>query len=616
MVAEPAPRLEAPPSVKPTYVHQGSVEEKALLRGIVSSGSLSFDIETTGLDPNAANAQIGLLIIECEGHPYLLRHIPSWFPAVIADPDTAKNGFNLKFDLKWLAKKHPEILTLGARNIQDLYVNNLLVKQRRGSGGNNLQAMVAERLGIRIEKDVDHELVDWTGRLTSDMEKYACEDVLLLPDANTELKRITKQTRQLRPWKIESNAVLAVGAMELNGIPLDADLWRHNINQWWIQYWLSMQRLQSQVPDVKNWNSTNQIKAALGMLYGTTPADTKHATMVLLQNHMPILNDVIENRHWSKRLSSWGDSQPKNGNYKVPFLEKYVHAVTGRFHPNWWQLSTMTGRFSCTAPNAQQFPREDDFREMFRAPEGWAFVSLDYEQIEMLVAAYYAPDPLLLSLFRQGIDTHSQVVAWIKGMEYEEFEAMREYDPKQHKNLRQIGKSANFGLLFGMGAPTLRIYSKVNYDVDMSEEEAKRIIGVYFQKFKGLGAMRQRTFQRYNDPRLEEAWIRNLINAQRHLTRADGSLKATTAMNTPIQGTAGYGIKAALRYLMDAELLPYLIGQVHDEMLFLFPRDQLSDLVSTAKECMVKGMRQVLDWQAPVRVDEHIGPSWSESETW
>lgn len=612
MVAVPVPVLDNAPSATPIYVTD-PVDERNLLRSIVSRGEFSFDLETTGLDPHAPGARIGLIIIECGGQAYFLRRVPSWFPVIIADPDTIKRGFNIKFDLKWLAKFHPEILILGARNIQDCYVNNLLVKTKRGSGGNNLQNTVAERLGIRIEKDVDHEQVDWTGPLTPEMERYAVEDVLLLPALDTEVKRLTKQTRQMRPWRIESNAILSVAAMELNGIPLDSGLWNHNINQWWVQLWLAHGRLRAQCPDVKNWNSSNQIKAALGMLYGMTPDDTKHSTLMLLQNTMPILNDLIDYRHWAKRVSSWGDSQPKNGNYKVPFLEKYVHPETGRFHPSWWQLSTMTGRFSCTAPNAQQFPRDDDFREMFRAPDGWAFVSLDYEQIEMLVAAYYAPDSMLLSLFHQGIDTHSQVVAWIRDISLEEFLSQ----PKDVvRKQRQIGKSANFGLLFGMGAPTLRVYSKVNYDVDMTEEEAQRIIKVYFDKFKGLGAMRRRTFTRYNDPRLEEAWIRNLIDAQRHLTRADGSLKATTAMNTPIQGTAGYGIKAALRYIMDAELLPYLIGQVHDEMLFLFPRDRLSDLVSTAKEAMVKGMRQVLDWQAPVRVDEHIGPSWSESEEW
>jgi DNA polymerase I-like protein with 3'-5' exonuclease and polymerase domains len=612
LVAVPVPVLNDPPSVAPIYVTDAA-GERSLLRSIVSHGEFSFDLETTGLDPHAAGSAIGLTIIECGGQAYFLRSVPSWLPSVIADPDTIKRGFNLKFDLKWLAKFHPEILTLGARNIQDCYVNNLLVKTKRGSGGNNLQNTVAERLGIRIEKDVDHEQVDWTGALTPDMEKYATEDVLLLPALDAELKRLTKSTRQARPWRIESNAVLSVAAMELNGIPVDTGLWNHNINQWWVHFWLTLDKLRAGCSDVKNWNSSNQIKAALGMLYGMTPDDTKHSTLMLLQNEMPILNDLIEYRHWAKRVSSWGDSQPKNGNYKVPFLEKYVHDITGRFHPSWWQLSTMTGRFSCTAPNAQQFPRDPDFREMFRAPDGWAFVSLDYEQIEMLVAAYYAPDPTLLSLFHQGIDTHSQVVAWIKDITLAEFLAQ----PKDVvKKQRQIGKSANFGLLFGMGAPTLRVYSKVNYDVDMTEDEARRIIKVYFDKFRGLSAMRNRTFTRFNDPRLEEAWIRNLIDASRHLTRADGSLKATTAMNTPIQGTAGYGIKAALRYIMDAELLPYLIGQVHDEMLFLFPRDGLSDYVSTAKEAMVKGMRQVLDWQAPVRVDEHIGPSWSEEEEW
>lgn len=533
--------------------------------------------------------------------------MPDWLPLLIADPETETRGFNLRFDLKWMAHKRPKMLTMGARNIQDDYVKELLVSQNRGSGGHNLQATVFNRLGIELAKDIDHNVVDWTGELSPEMIDYAIEDVFVLPDLDAKLNSMIAARREQRPWRIESNAVFPTAAMELNGFPIDKARWQTMVDQWKTRAQNEYEELFKLYPSVMNWDSHVQIRKALTDSLGFDPGGTAHEVLVDLLYEYPDVKHIIDYKEARTRLKNWGDSNKE----EAKWFSKKIHPLTGRIHPSWWQLSTMTGRYSCTKPNMQNIPREGDVRGMFRAPDGWAIISCDYEQIEMLVASYKAPDPLLLKLFREGLDTHSFVASLILNMSMEDFAKL---PPAERSSHRQIGKSANFGLLFGMGARRFQVYSMVNFGVRLSFDEAQAIIDKYFGAFRGLQGMRDRAFRKYGDPRLEEATISNLIGAKRVLEGK--SLKATTALNTPIQSTAGYGIKQACGLIMDAELLPWFVGQVHDELIMCAPRDRAQDVGSILQDCMVRGMKAVLGQDAPVRTSLHIGPSWAKDEEW
>lgn len=562
-------------------------DPKELLSDIVKSSVVDIDLETTGLDPN--RDRIGVVICRSNGNTYLLRDVPSWLPLVMQDGDTQKRFFNAKFDLSFLIAQAGISHT---RNVRCLYNEELMVSTDRRGVKHDLQTTLSRRLGVHIEKSIDHSQVDWTGSLSPEMEEYATEDVQYMEPLAEWMESQIKETRQQRAMQIENNAVFAIANMTVNGVQVDVPLWRESLKDWKQHKAKLYEELNELCPEVTKWGSPPQIKAAAKRLYGIDIPNTTFETVNILAPEFPMFALLKEFKHWKKLDDSWGDE----------YLKKHVYEDTSCIYPTWWQLNTGTGRMSCSNPNFQQIPRDTrttKFRRLITAPPGHVVVALDYKQIEMLTAAIIAPDNVLLDLFRRGIDTHVYVGALVTG----------KAEADVNDDDRQIAKSANFGLLFGAGKATLSRYARKTYNIVIPEDDAAAIIRTYFGRFVGLAAMRRHAYDLFRDPPAAMV-VRNLVGARRIL--AGDSLKPTTWLNTRIQSSAGYGLKAALRRLAEAGLTKYLRLQVHDECVFTFPINRLDELTAVAQECMIRGMQEVLGLSAPVQVDVHIGPTWEE----
>lgn len=562
-------------------------DPKQLLGDIVKTGRVNIDLETSGLNPN--KHEIGVVIARANNNTYLLREVPSWLPMVMEDADTEKRFFNAKFDLSFL-------LTRGgishARNVRCLYLEELMVSTDRRGVKHDLKSTLHRRLGVDIEKGIDHESVDWTGPLSPEMLDYATEDVEYMDPLADCLGDMIKETKQERAMKIENDAVFGVAQMTVNGVPVNVPLWRESLKDWQQHRLETYEVLHELAPEVMKWGSPPQIKAAAKQLYNINIPNTTFETVNVLAPDYPLFWHLKDHKHWKKLCESWGES----------YLAKHVDELTSCIYPTWWQLNTGTGRFACSNPNFQQIPRDTKttkFRRLIQAPPGYVCVSIDYKQIEMLTAAIMAPDPLLLELFRQGIDTHVYVAELVTG----KIAASIDDDD------RQIAKSANFGLLFGAGAKTLRDYARKTYNISLTVEQCQDIIRKYFGRFQGLSAQRRRAFDMFRSPP-SNMTVRNIVGARRIL--AGDSLKPTTWLNTRIQSSAGYGLKAAFRRLSEARISQYTRLQIHDEFVFTFPVREADALIAGAADCMVKGMQEVLGLTAPVQVDIHVGPTWEE----
>jgi DNA polymerase I-like protein with 3'-5' exonuclease and polymerase domains len=603
-------------SRRPRY----STDTDAARKLIAKTGSLSVDLETRGLHPHStADAAIGAVIVRTRGKNFIFRELPDWWPEVYADADTRKIGQNLKFDSMWMIEFCPGEDGLPvARNLQDTMLKSQLVHRYKTPMGakkagkahlwqpNDLKSVLLEQLGVTIGKQIDHEVTDWTGSWSDEMIDYMLEDIGYLEDLNDTLDKQISESGQERVSWIEMGNIFATAWMTLNGIRPDVNLWLETIsgrrdsagNLVTDEYgtpevagWLEEQRhmlwhLQKSWPGVDNYNSPAQLVASSARVLGSTLINTKKATLKQLQGTFPAVSMLLDQRQLATYLKNWGPH----------YLRDYVCAMCGRFHPNWNQIGTETTRPSASKPNPLQYPRAPEFRRMIIPDPGYSLASLDYSAIEVLTAAIFADEPRLLEACKSG-DPHRYAAALLSGKAFEDIT----------KDERQRGKIANFGLLFGGGAEGLVTQARDLFDVDISLQEAQQIQRKYYAAFPELRKTKNWAYRAMEST--DTAVVQtNAVGFRRYLEGYNR--KPTSWLNTWIQSTAQAGMKTAMMYLSEARLLPFVCGQIYDEVLFEFPNEQAPELAERAKTCMLRGMQDVLGPHAPIHVDVNIGKVW------
>lgn len=581
------------------YSSDSGALRKSLARN--PSGPVAIDLETKGLHPHASEeAAIGAVIVEAAGVKYIFRELPDWWPNLLEDADTPKILHNAKFDLMWMIQHCPNPDgQIFARNIQDTMLKSQLVHDYRTKtgaakagkaelwAGNDLQSVLSEFCNVQISKSIDHEQTDWTGPWSDDMVEYMLEDIGYLNDLNATLdKKLRSQGQERASW-IEQDAVFASAWMQLNGIKPDVEKWKASISDWQEQHATALQELLKLWPGVDNFNSPKQIVESSARVLGAKLPDTKKATLKQLSGSFPAVSSLLAQRHLATRLKNWGPH----------YLEDYVCQICRRFHPGWNQIGTETSRPSCWKPNLLQIPRAAEFRALFVAEPGNLVASLDYSAIEVLVAGVFAKEPRLIQACATG-DPHLATAKMISGDQ-----SMVKSDPR-----RQNAKIANFGLLFGGGAAGLVTQARDLFDTVISLGEAEKIIAQYYRLYPRLKDTRAAAYEAMNskDDRLT---VGNAVGFRRYLE--GWNRKPTSWLNTWIQSTAAYGMKSSFKYLNEAGLTPFILGQVYDEVLFEFPEEDAQDFAQEAKRCMIRGMQDVIGQAIPVTVEIDLGRTWS-----
>ena len=602
------PDLDGPQELAVPAVHPGprkrprfSTDSDRALRAIARAGWVSVDLETRGLHPHASpDAAIGAVILKAGKKRFLLRDLPSWWPEVLADESTPKYLHNAKFDLAWMIEHCPDEETgqIHARGIKDTMLASQLANRYRTRSGaqkaglpgfwvpNDLGTCLDRFLDVKIGKQIDHDTTDWTGRWSSEMIDYMLEDIDYLKPLSEKLDRLITEEGMERALAIENSVVFGTAWMTVNGLKADTTRWQETIKDWREQHGVILEKLMKLWPGVTNYNSPIQLKKTAPEALGFGIQNTRKATLKQLINVHPAIGVLLDQRKLGTRLKNWGPT----------FLRLYTCGECGRMHPSWNQIGTETARFSCSKPNAQQFPREPEFRRMIVAEPGNVLASLDYSAIEVVAAAVYARDDALLAACRTG-DPHLATAILMAGDP-----TITKSDPR-----RQNAKIANFGLLFGGGAQALVTQARDLFDVQMSMEQAQQIHHEYFRIYQGLRQVRSLAYERIQKGPVVLDVI-TTVGFRRYLEGYNR--KPTSVLNTRIQVDAGSGIKSAFHYLQEEGLLPNLIGQIHDELLFEFPEPRAQDLAERARQCMLRGMYDVLGRTAPVSVEINIGACW------
>jgi DNA polymerase-1 len=220
--------------------------------------------------------------------------------------------------------------------------------------------------------------------------------------------------------------------------------------------------LKKELGDI-NLNNPGELQAAL-KARGINLESTRHESLSPLSRQFPFLKDLIEYRKASYSLSL------------VRSLSDHVNPITGRIHPHYHQIRAPTGRMSCSDPNLQAIPREEDFRSCFIASHGHKLIIGDYSQIELRVVAEIAQDKRMIDAFQQGVDLHKLTASIITG------KPTGQVTPED----RQAAKAVNFGLIYAMGADGLREYARNTYGVSMTLPEAHSFIKRFFEAYCGV----------------------------------------------------------------------------------------------------------------------------------
>ena len=280
-----------------------------------------------------------------------------------------------------------------------------------------------------------------------------------------------------------------------------------------------------------------------------------------------------------------------------------IDAKTGRVHTSYNQAVAVTGRLSSTEPNLQNIPIRSEegrrIRQAFIADEGNCILAADYSQIELRIMAHLSDDPGLLKAFAAGMDIHRATASEVFGVQPDNVSS----------DQRRSAKAINFGLIYGMSAFGLA------KQLGIARGAAQEYIDVYFARYPGVKSYMDRTREQAHDKGyVETVFGRRLylpeINSRNGQRR---QYAERTAINAPMQGTAADIIKRAMisvdGALTKSKVEANVVMQVHDELVFEVPPDELLKAAGLIKEIM-EGVWQL---KVPLKINVAHGRNWDEA---
>jgi DNA polymerase-1 len=309
-----------------------------------------------------------------------------------------------------------------------------------------------------------------------------------------------------------------------------------------------------------------------------------------LGHELPAL--ILEYRGLSKLKSTYTDRLPEQ-----------INARTGRVHTSYHQAVAATGRLSSSEPNLQNIPIRTPagrrIRQAFIAEQGCRLLAADYSQIELRIMAHLSGDQSLLAAFAQGLDVHRATAAEVFGMNLESV------TPDQ----RRAAKAINFGLIYGMSA--FGLARQLNVD----RREAQAYVDMYFARYPGVKAYMENTREQAR----AQGYVETLFGRRLFLPDIKARHAATrqyaerTAINAPMQGSAADIIKKAMiavdHWLRASQLKTQMILQVHDELVFEVPVEELAQVEIKIPELMT----QAVSLSVPLLVETGVGSNWDEA---
>lgn len=434
------------------------------------------------------------------------------------------------------------------------------------------------------------------------LAEHASRKAFAVWSLQPKLEELLKENEQFELYKnLELPLASILGEMESEGITVNRATLEKMGQELNDKLIVIEQEIYTEAGEAFNINSPKQLgvilfdKLGLPVIKKTkTGYSTAADVLEKLKPEHAIIEHILLYRQLGKLQSTY-----------IEGLLKEIHEEDGKVHTRFQQALTATGRLSSTDPNLQNIPiRLEEGRKIRQAfvpsNEDWILFSADYSQIELRVLAHMSKDESLVDAFREGMDVHTRTAMDVFHVSEDEVDS----------NMRRAAKAVNFGIVYGISDYGL------SQNLDITRKEAATFIEKYFASFPGV--------KQYMDDIVQDAkfngYVTTILNRRRYLpdiTSSNFNLRSfaeRTAMNTPIQGSAADIIKKAM-IDMDARLKKEkmqakLLLQVHDELIFEAPKEEIALLEKIVPEVM----ENAIALSVPLKVDFNYGATWYEAK--
>ena len=584
-------------------------DASALCGNLLTFPIVAFDTETTGIDAMSA---------EMVGMSFAVEGGRAWYVAVPENKAEAqefvdafrpffenegqiKVGQNLKYDLTILSHYGVEV----KGELFDTMLAHYVVEPEQRHNMDYLAETYLHYRTIHIE-----ELIG-TGRQQKNMRDlapneicdYACEDA----DVTLRLYPILREKMAECDVtdvfsKIEMPLMPVLARIEQNGVRLDTEA----LQQTGDDFRARLQTLEEEVYALAGHEFTITSPKQVGTVLfeelkisekarktKTGQYSTSEEVLETLRDKHPIVEKILAHRALKKLLSTY-----------VEALPKLINPRTGRIHTSFNQAVTATGRLSSSNPNLQNIPvRGEDGREIRKAfvpDEDCTFFSADYSQIELRIMAHLSGDEHMIADFNAGHDIHAATAARIFHKSIEEVT----------RDERRKAKTANFGIIYGISAFGL------SERLSIPRKEAKELIDGYFASYPGVASYMERVVAEAK----QRGYVTTLLERRRSLPDINSANAVVrgyaerNAINAPLQGSAADLIKLAMIHLdaaiRERGLKSRMILQVHDELNFNVPMDELAEMTELVRSTMESVFP---DLRVPLEVSIGHGTNWLEA---
>ena len=351
-----------------------------------------------------------------------------------------------------------------------------------------------------------------------------------------------------------------------------------------------------------NIGSPMQLSHVLFDVMGLPTKGLKKTKRGYYSTNAKVLSDLARDHEIVRLILDWREKSK----IKSTYLDTLgpLRRGDGRVHTTYNQTITATGRLSSSDPNLQNIPTRSELgrtvKTAFSAGEGSVFLAVDYSQIELRLLAHLSGDEHLVRAFNEGEDFHAETAARVFGV------PVSEVTP----DLRSRAKAVNFGIVYGQQAYGL------SQSLHISMAEARDMIDRYYEAYPGVRTFLDNVVARAK----QTGYAETMYGRRRHIPELKAKnpqlrgFGERTAMNHPMQGTAADIIKIAMarvsRRLEEEGFAAHMILQVHDELDFECPIDEVERLTTMVRDVM----EHVVDLHVPLIAEASTGITWADAK--
>ena len=593
------------------------------------AGAFAFDTETDSLDSMRAEL-VGISLATAPGRAcYIpLAHrgegaggelfgdggiVPGQIPTEIAlaklkplleDKSVLKIAQNMKFDWLVMARHGVEITP-----VEDTMLLSYVLDAGRNNHG--MDELSSKHLG---HKTIQFGEVAGSGRTFIGFARVAIDKATEYSGEDADVT--LRLWRALKPRlaaehvttvyeRLERPMIETLARMEKRGISID----RNILSRLSGEFAQGMARLEAEIHELAggpfNLGSPKQLGDILFGRMGL-PGAKKTATGAW-STSASVLDDLAEQGHQlPARILEWRQLSKLKSTY-TDALPGFVHPETKRVHTSFSLAATTTGRLSSSEPNLQNIPVRNEagrkIRTAFIATPGHKLLSADYSQIELRILAHMADIPQLRQAFADGLDIHAMTASEMFGVPVKDMPS----------EVRRRAKAINFGIIYGISA-----FGLAN-QLGIPREEAGAYIRKYFERFPGIRDYMEATKKLCR----EQGYVTTIFGRKCNYPRITASnpseraFNERAAINAPIQGSAADIIRRAMVRMDDAlaaaKLDAQMLLQVHDELVFEVPDDQVELTIEVVRKVMVDAPHPAVQLAVPLQVDARAALNWDEA---